>query len=861
MSSTSKSIPVSTSNRLERPANGNGTNRQERTHSKTIRWIETAGLPVSLHSTIFDLLNSMDDASYPEGCSLIKSGVHRAVYRIASASGNYYLKHYRSPDWKSAIRNRLLGSQAERESKAITSAKKSGITTPEISALGMITDPHTANESLLLTGEIKNAVPLDELLDSVTLFSLDVKKKLIRSLAEIVSEMISAGHRHRDFHAGNLIVDLSSPNSPKVTLIDLQSWKIKSNQKDIEKQLLGTLYHSIVLQTSQTDRFRFLHSLHKQLDRDGISFREWFKSISQSSDQIRSKLLAKQDRKWARGNRRLRILRTEFFESRCIAEIESRFLNSIAEKPEQLFEPQCVQRWFKQSDSGRVAAIEFSIHDQKIAAYYKQVKPKTGLRGMLAGFRTSSVRKAWETGHAFLRRGLPTPKPLLFCEPKNRNKNSEFLLTESIPDSIVLSAYYEAYIDEMSGPAANDWINRYATASAKVVREMHDYDFDHRDLKSNNLLVSENRNDTKLWILDLDSVQKWSRIPSSRRIQNLSRLCQSSFDNSRVRATHRLRFLKKYLGSDFKSHWKQYWRQIDQRIQKRNRKKNSSNSLSAHLKMLFLLLVVVFSLGLSGCTIFRSPAVGLPNKHSIRSDQLLVQSDFKLPRDHKLIVELSKLRKDVASILDIKTKDREVVVYLFSDPKQYSKYLDSMYPGLPPRRAYFVGTPDELAVYAVWGERIQEDLRHEYTHGLLHAALKSVPLWLDEGLAEYFEVAGDVPGGLNPVSIRRLTQAYKNGWKPDMNRLELLETVGEMQRMDYQEAWAWVHFMLNENESTRKVLLSYLQDLNTGYTPTPISERLRLVMPDVENRLIGYLSKLQVRARNETIVRSKILPQ
>ena len=43
-------------------------------------------------------------------------------------------------------------------------------------------------------------------------------------------------------------------------------------------------------------------------------------------------------------------------------------------------------------------------------------------------------------------------------------------------------------------------------------------------------------------------------------------------------------------------------------------------------------------------------------------------------------------------------------------------------------------------VYTYWGNRIQQDLRHELTHAILHSVLKDVPLWLDEGLAEYFEV-------------------------------------------------------------------------------------------------------------------------
>ena len=43
-------------------------------------------------------------------------------------------------------------------------------------------------------------------------------------------------------------------------------------------------------------------------------------------------------------------------------------------------------------------------------------------------------------------------------------------------------------------------------------------------------------------------------------------------------------------------------------------------------------------------------------------------------------------------------------------------------------------------VFAQWGPDFRIDLHHEGTHALLHASLARVPLWLDEGLAKYFEV-------------------------------------------------------------------------------------------------------------------------
>src|SRR5262249_12804078 len=154
-------------------------------------------------------------------------------------------------------------------------------------------------------------------------------------------------------------------------------------------------------------------------------------------------------------------------------------------------------------------------------------------------------------------------------------------------------------------------------------------------------------------------------------------------------------------------------------------------------------------LGLS-CATARPSKVSLPAKNSIRSDQLLIVSDIRLPGDHPLIQDLKSLRRQVSEELELPLGSKPVMVYLFSNELEYTQYLRATFPGYPPRRAYFIQTPGkELAVYTWWGDRIQEDLRHEFTHGLLHAGLEAVPLWLDEGLAEYFEVAGARPGGVN----------------------------------------------------------------------------------------------------------------
>lgn len=225
----------------------------------------------------------------------------------------------------------------------------------------------------------------------------------------------------------------------------------------------------------------------------------------------------------------------------------------------------------------------------------------------------------------------------------------------------------------------------------------------------------------------------------------------------------------------------------------------------------------------------------------------MVLSDFKLATDHRLIKDLVQLRKQISETLKLPLQTDPVVVYLFRDEVEYYQYLHTAHPGLPPRRAYFIGTAQELAVYTYWGdgERIQEDLRHEYTHGLLHACLDNVPLWLDEGLAEYFEVAGPTPGGVNPGYAKRLTDSIKNGWKPDMERLERLEKVEQMQRYDYCESWAWMHFLLHSTPDTKQCLLDYLQQLRHNSRPEALSKRLEKEIPQFNERFISYMASVR----------------
>lgn len=278
-------------------------------------------------------------------------------------------------------------------------------------------------------------------------------------------------------------------------------------------------------------------------------------------------------------------------------------------------------------------------------------------------------------------------------------------------------------------------------------------------------------------------------------------------------------------------------------------------------RRLLAVALLAVALGLvAGCHSFRlntpapdalPPQTGweTPHKKTFRVSQFVFYADFDVDQRWPLFEELANLRDQVYKELQLPSANTIVQVYLFENRERYDRFMKAKYPKLPQRRAFFVAQPravgagEDLLVYTFWGERIQEDLRHELTHALLHSVLQTVPLWLDEGLAEYYEVA---PGwrGVNYQHLDRLRRDNGVAFDPDLARLERLDQVDQMRPAEYREAWAWVHFMLHGSPDAKKMLVAYLQELRRTTTPPALRPRLAAVVPALDACLEKHLAGL-----------------
>jgi hypothetical protein len=234
-----------------------------------------------------------------------------------------------------------------------------------------------------------------------------------------------------------------------------------------------------------------------------------------------------------------------------------------------------------------------------------------------------------------------------------------------------------------------------------------------------------------------------------------------------------------------------------------------------------------------------------PNQHSFATEHFVVFSDQEISADDPLIHELRTLRTSVLETLQLPEQRDSVKVYLFSDETSYRWYMQATWRDLPPRRAYFVGSTRDFCVYSFRSPHVEEDLRHEFTHGLLHACLQTVPLWLDEGLAEYFEVSPYSPGMVSPANLAELTRAQAENWSPGLFRLELISDFRDLSQRDYAECWAWTHFLLNSSPEARTVLLTYIQSLKSNKVPARLLEPLEAAVPSYAGDLAAHIRQLQ----------------
>lgn len=189
-------------------------------------------------------------------------------------------------------------------------------------------------------------------------------------------------------------------------------------------------------------------------------------------------------------------------------------------------------------------------------------------------------------------------------------------------------------------------------------------------------------------------------------------------------------------------------------------------------------------------------------------------------------------------------------VYVFDDPDAIRPYVP-LYGGKPASLGGYCrcGSTDDGSLIVVGMSRYAEStpiIFHEYTHLLLRNALESPPVWLNEGLAEYFSTLGQaIPRHILTLRERMLPVAEII----DTRQSSALYNEASRKGIFYAEAWALTHYLLTERPDSAAILNRYLEAA-TDRDPNPAAlvEATGLTLKQLDVELRRYISRSSYRA-------------
>ncbi len=244
----------------------------------------------------------------------------------------------------------------------------------------------------------------------------------------------------------------------------------------------------------------------------------------------------------------------------------------------------------------------------------------------------------------------------------------------------------------------------------------------------------------------------------------------------------------------------------------------------------------------------------------VRTPHLRVLSDAGLGKATAIAERLERLHevlRNSARTLVVEPR-RPRVVLMFADEGSFFHYLPFYRGHRESVQGYFQPTPDGefLLMQALSGEERARVSVHEYTHAILHEAMPRIPLWLNEGLAEYFstfrvdsraaQVGAVIPEYLQHLqSTRMLTIPELFAVNPGSGDYH----EGERQGTFYAESWLLVHMLLSERVGDLPRLEGFLRALRDGADPHTAFRREYGEDAALQMRLGAYARRTSYGAR------------
>ena len=258
-------------------------------------------------------------------------------------------------------------------------------------------------------------------------------------------------------------------------------------------------------------------------------------------------------------------------------------------------------------------------------------------------------------------------------------------------------------------------------------------------------------------------------------------------------------------------------------------------------------------------SLLTSPVLALPPPDEpwieVRSPSFLLFSNAGEKSTRRIATDLERLRSALGQLNpDLAlSSPQPIYIYVFRNDESFRPYklLDN---GKPlDGQGYFVSHPE--AHYMVISGDPKVDERavcyHEYLHSILRNNYADLPLWLNEGLSEYYSTF------LVSATEDRIGTAIREHavWLRRHPLIPLRELFamdessadyneGDRRGVFYAQSWALVHYLLNTDAENRQRTLAYLQDVAHGKAgPDALRRLLGMDEQVLETKLGAYVRR------------------
>jgi len=521
----------------------------------------------------------------PDTWELVKQNSSRTVYRGQIDGWQIYVKHFHSRTLPHRIGRWLGQSDARDEVRFSEHLASHGVIVPRPLAA-----KYSNGVQWVATLAVAPAEPADTWHER-QLTQGPAGERRIRqatlALAELIGRMHAAGVAHGDLHCGNVLVRTDT-DPPELVLTDLhRTHRRRRLSRRLRAANLAQLFHDRSNFTHRTDRLRFLRRYLQASGARG-TLRGWQLMVEDAAARHTRRQHAQRDRRISADNRYFtRLTAPSGWRGHVVLRSKRKLAGSEAAELELtvdewravLADPTALLTGegvtvVKDSRSSLVVRRKITVGKREVTVFIKRARRKKPWKILADCFRPSRALRAFRLGHALLTRRIPVALPLAAME----RRIGPFL----VDNILITEAVSWPRLDEFLAM----WLARTPTGHARLpasqqhqlgkqvlwqmgrlLQQLHDNNFAHRDLKASNMFVCWRLGHTpEIVLVDLDGLRRVRSITMRQRFQGLMRLNVSLLKCPVVDHHGRLRMLLGYLRrpGDGRINFKPYWRVLEE---------------------------------------------------------------------------------------------------------------------------------------------------------------------------------------------------------------------------------------------------------------------------------------------------------